>query len=98
MKMNLNQEDQAFLKEFPLYDGVETIDIVESLGNGVIRCYSLLDYEDSHGEPYDWGHEYYEFNVVLTAKGWDVIDFWNSNPQPTLREVFKRYRSKATWA
>lgn len=88
----MNQEDSKFLQEFPLYNGGETIELVE-VGNGVIRCSSLLD--DSDGEtPF----EYYEFNVVRTPKGWDVVEFWNSNPRPTLREVFKHYRSKATWA
>lgn len=85
-------EDKAFLKEFPLYNGGETIELIE-VGNGVIRCSSVLD--DSDGEtPF----EYYEFNVVLTSKGWEVVKFWNPNPRPTLREVFKHYRSKATWA
>jgi hypothetical protein len=86
-------EDKAFLKEFPLYNGGETIELLE-VGNGVIRCSSLLD--DDDGEtPY----EYYEFNVVLThSQQWDVIGFWNSNPQKKLSDCFKGYRSKATWA
>ena len=87
-------EDKAFLKEFPLYNGGETIELLE-VGNGVIRCSSLLDDEDGE-TPY----EYYEFNVVLLAASqkWDVVKFWNSNPCSTLRECFKGYRSKATWA